>query len=93
MKLLFSQKARDCFCEQEDVPLGDPDILVCSVGTEIFYEAKEKAEADKKWGAILDQGWNRESVLSIVSKYPGLKLQVNLLHFTSSCYAASLQAG
>lgn len=63
---------------QEDVPLANPDILVCSVGTEIFYEAaaSDKAQADRKWAAELDHGWNRESILKIAAELPGLTLQV-----------------
>ena len=63
---------------QEEVPLGNPDILVCSVGTEIFYEASggQTPAADKKWGKLLDQGWNRELIVKTASKFAGLKLQV-----------------
>ena len=63
---------------QEEVPLGNPDILVCSVGTEIFYEANgsQAPTADKKWGRLLDQGWNRDLIVKTASKFSGLKLQV-----------------
>lgn len=58
--------------------MGNPDILVCSVGTEIFYEtnSNQSPTADKKWGSLLDQGWNRELVVKTADKFDGLKLQV-----------------
>lgn len=63
---------------QEEVPLGNPDILVCSVGTEIFFEAagSQVPEANQKWIALLDQGWNREIVVAVANKFSGLSLQV-----------------
>ena len=78
-------------CRQEEVPLGDPDILVCSVGTEIFYEANgtQNPIADKKWGNLLDQGWDRELVVRSASKIVGLELQVlpslHILHTLLDC--------
>ena len=64
-------------CLQGEIPLGDPDVLVCSVGTEIFFEATgTQPVADAKWTSKLDQGWDRQQVVDIVSGFSGLSMQV-----------------
>ncbi|KAK9823869.1 hypothetical protein WJX72_006056 [[Myrmecia] bisecta] len=61
---------------QQEAPLLVPDVLVCSVGTEIFFEsAGSEPQADKKWAAELDQGWNREAALAAAASIPELKAQ------------------
>ena len=41
------------------MPLGTPDVLVCSVGTEIFFEAGGASpQPDRKWAAKLAKGWD-----------------------------------
>ena len=63
---------------QKEVPLGNPDILVCSVGTEIFFEAAAGSQTapDPKWIALLNQGWDRSAVVKCAEQLPGLSLQV-----------------
>ena len=65
---------------QEEVPLGTPDILICSVGTEIFFEKPGSAGAepqpDKKWIQLLDQGWDRQAALDAAAQFQELKPQV-----------------
>ena len=57
--------------------MGVPNVLVCSVGTEIFFDvAAAEPVPDSKWSAELDQGWNRQQILKSVSEHAGLKLQV-----------------
>lgn len=63
---------------QAEVPLGDPDVLVCSVGTEIFFEhTGEDPEPDKKWFDTLERGWNRDAAIEAAAGFPQLKLQVS----------------
>ena len=67
-------------CAQEEVPLGNPDVLVCSVGTEIFFEASgARPEANKQWATELDQGWSRAKAIEIAGSFPELKPQVRMM--------------
>ena len=65
---------------QEEVPLGNPDILICSVGTEIFFEKPgsdgAEPQPDKKWTKLLDQGWNRQAALDAAAQLSPLVPQV-----------------
>lgn len=65
---------------QEEVPLGNPDILICSVGTEIFFEKPgsdgAEPQPDKKWTQLLDQGWNRQAALDAAAQLSELAPQV-----------------
>lgn len=64
---------------QEEVPLGVPDVLICSVGTEIFFEkpgSDTEPQPDKKWIQLLDQGWNRQAALDAAAQFQELKPQV-----------------
>jgi hypothetical protein len=64
-------------CLQKEVPLGNPDVLVCSVGTEIFFEATGASpEADEEWKKELDQGWNRQAAIDAAASFSELKPQV-----------------
>ena len=49
---------------------------MCSVGTEIFFEAAGTApEANKDWAAELDQGWDRAKAVEIAGSIPELSPQ------------------
>ena len=62
---------------QKEVPLGNPDVLVCSVGTEIFFEAMGASpEANQQWKTELDQGWDRQAAIDAAGKLHDLKPQV-----------------
>ena len=62
---------------QKEVPLGNPDVLVCSVGTEIFFEATGASpEANQQWKTELDQGWDRQAAIDAAGKLHDLKPQV-----------------
>ena len=87
MKLALTPCQCSCACldhdsiiTQEEVPLGDPDVLICSVGTEIFFEkpgaAGAEPQPDKKWTQLLDQGWNRQAALDAAAQLPDLVPQV-----------------
>lgn len=62
---------------RKEVPLGTPDVLVCSVGTEIFFQADAESEptADQKWTELLNRGWNRTAIVDCASQFSGLGLQ------------------
>lgn len=63
---------------QKEVPLGNPDVLVCSVGTEIFFEHTGAApEANKQWAAELDQGWDRAKAVEIAGRFSELSPQAS----------------
>jgi hypothetical protein len=59
---------------QEEAPLLVPDVLVCSVGTEIFFEST--GEPDKAWQEVLDRGWNRAGAIAAAEAIPELQPQV-----------------
>ncbi len=63
---------------QGEAPLLVPDVLVCSVGTEIFFESA--GEADREWAAELDQGWDRQGALDAAAAIPDLKPQASAAH-------------
>ena len=53
-----------------------PDVLVCSVGTEIFFESS--GEADKAWQTELDRDWDRAGAIAAAKSIPGLKPQASV---------------
>jgi hypothetical protein len=62
---------------QETTPLLTPQILICSVGSEIFYLTPEgRLVQDRAWEAALDAGWDRGAVQAIAAGLPQLKPQV-----------------
>ncbi|KAA6424811.1 MAG: sucrose phosphate phosphatase [Trebouxia sp. A1-2] len=91
-KLWQSEFAQDCLLVfstgrslklynelRDEVPLGVPDVLICSVGTEIFFEKPgsdgAEPQPDKKWTQLLDQGWNRKAALEAAAQLSELKPQ------------------
>ena len=75
---------------QKEVPLGNPDVLVCSVGTEIFFEATGASpEANQQWKAELDQGWDRQAAIDAAGKLHDLKPQV--WHVVALVFALQVQ--
>eukprot|EP00891_Asterochloris_glomerata_P006266 jgi/Astpho2/6266/fgenesh1_pm.00088_%23_25_t len=64
---------------RKEVPLGMPDVLVCSVGTEIFFEKSgdggRDPEPDKKWIGELDHDWDRAAVEEAAASFNELKPQ------------------
>ena len=60
---------------QREVPLlAVPDVLVCSVGTEIFLEST--GGADEGWQRVLDEGWDHSAAVAAAEGIPELKPQV-----------------
>lgn len=60
---------------QRTTPLLDPDLLICSVGTEIYRRGAEGGLADEHWGAKLEAGWQRDALLAAACGARGLTLQ------------------
>lgn len=54
-------------------PMLVPDALVTAVGTEIYYGGS--TTPDPGWSKKLDQGWQREDVLSITAHFNDLVMQ------------------
>jgi sucrose-phosphate synthase len=53
--------------------LPEPDVLICSAGTEIYYT--EKCISDNGWESHIDFHWNRKEIQNVLSGYPKIKLQ------------------
>lgn len=60
---------------QEEVPLLEPDLLVCSVGTEIFHKGGSHGQLDEEWYSILDKGWDAAALRAAAAAVPELKPQ------------------
>ena len=60
---------------QRTTPLLAPEILICSVGTEIYRRGEQGGVADEKWSDVLEQGWQRDALLSAACCARGLTLQ------------------
>lgn len=54
-----------------DIP--KPDILISSLGTEIYYSEELTASTD--WAEHVDHNWNPKAIRRILDKLPGLLLQ------------------
>jgi hypothetical protein len=64
---------------QDEAPLLTPNVLICSVGTEIFYRTADGTlQPDQAWEAYLDQGWDKAAVQALVGNIPQLAPQVGL---------------
>lgn len=57
----------------EQYNLPDPDILICSAGSEIYYT--KKFVADSGWESHIDYQWKREELKKALNKFPKLRLQ------------------
>jgi sucrose-phosphate synthase len=53
--------------------LPKPDILICSLGTEIYYSRELTVSSD--WSNYVDHNWNSKAIRRIMSKLNGLILQ------------------
>lgn len=49
---------------RKDAPLLTPDLLICSVGTEIYQKTDAGLEVDEEWNAELDKGWSRDKIVA-----------------------------
>jgi len=53
--------------------LPDPDILICSAGSEIYYT--DKFVQDNGFESHIDYQWKRNELENALSKFPGIRLQ------------------
>eukprot|EP00475_Leptophrys_vorax_P000767 TRINITY_DN10420_c0_g1_i1.p1 TRINITY_DN10420_c0_g1~~TRINITY_DN10420_c0_g1_i1.p1 ORF type:complete len:354 (+),score=-0.51 TRINITY_DN10420_c0_g1_i1:38-1099(+) len=60
---------------KSQVPLLTPDMVICSVGTEIKYGADMRA--DGGWEAYLDEGWDRQAVVEEAKQFSQLRFQTD----------------
>lgn len=58
---------------QAEKHLLEPDALVLSVGTEIYFDGSKTPDED--WSKKLSVGWNRETVVKTATNFPELKPQ------------------
>jgi sucrose-6-phosphatase len=58
---------------QAEAGLIDPDLLICSVGTEVYYQGQDTP--DPEWSAKLSSGWDRDAVAAITAHFADLVLQ------------------
>lgn len=56
-----------------DYHLPDPDVLICSAGSEIFYT--NKMIPDNGFESHIDYQWKREELQNALSKFGGITLQ------------------
>ncbi len=63
---------------QHDAPR--PEILITSVGSEIYYRAYRGAvyDRDAEWEAIIAAGWDRDAVAALIAEHAGLTPQAAL---------------
>lgn len=54
--------------------LPEPDALVVSVGTEIYFDPASE-EPSGAWADIQSEGWNRDAVAAVAAQYPELTPQ------------------
>jgi len=62
--------AREAFANYD---LPDPDILICSAGSEIYYT--DHFIPDNGWESHIDYQWKRDELEAELSKFPGIRLQ------------------
>jgi sucrose-phosphate synthase len=53
--------------------LPEPDVLICSAGSEIYYT--DKLIQDNGYESHIDYQWKRKELQNALSKFPGLHLQ------------------
>ncbi len=56
-----------------DYNLPNPDILICSAGSEIYYT--DKFIPDNGWESHIDFQWKKSELQNALSKFPGIRLQ------------------
>ncbi|WP_017652269.1 sucrose-phosphate phosphatase [Fortiea contorta] len=58
---------------RDEKSLLAPDVVICSVGTEIFYQDLDSPFLE--WSHKLSQAWDKELVINILADFSILKLQ------------------
>lgn len=62
--------ARQAF---DDYQLPEPDVLICSAGSEIFYT--DEMIPDKGYESHIDYQWKRDKLKKVLDKFPDIRLQ------------------
>jgi len=57
----------------DEYDLPEPDILICSAGSEIFYGPDH--EPDKGWESHISYLWKRSEIEKLLNGFPKIKLQ------------------
>lgn len=57
----------------EKYPLPEPDIMITSAGSEIYYT--DKMIADHGWESHINYQWKREELQEVLKQFPGIRLQ------------------
>lgn len=58
---------------QNEQELLEPDALVASVGTEIYFKGSDTS--DRTWSAKLSSGWNRDTIVAATARFADLVMQ------------------
>jgi sucrose-phosphate synthase len=76
--------------EKNGIPY--PDIIISSVGSEIYYNFKGKLIYSKGWHAHLDNQWKRNKIVKLLSGFKHLEYQeeVNQREFKISYYTSEI---
>lgn len=74
----------------DDYDLPEPDMLICSAGSEIYYTSQ--MIPDKGYESHIDYQWKREKLKEVLKGFPGIRLQEPAAQwqFKLSYYANSL---
>ncbi len=53
--------------------LPEPDVCICSAGTEIYYG--QEMRPDRDWDAYISQDWERDRLETVFNEFPGFVQQ------------------
>jgi sucrose-phosphate synthase len=76
--------------EKNGIPY--PDIIISSVGSEIYYNFRGKLIYSKGWHAHLDNQWERNKIVKLLSDFKHLEYQeeINQREFKISYYTSEI---
>jgi sucrose-phosphate synthase len=76
--------------EKNGIPY--PDIIISSVGSEIYYNFRGKLFYSKGWHAHLDNQWKRNKIVKLLSGFKHLEYQeeINQREFKISYYTSEI---
>jgi sucrose-phosphate synthase len=57
----------------DQVRVGLPDVIISSVGTEIYYG--KTLHYGQGWGTHIKHGWNRDKIVNLLKQFPFLEYQ------------------
>lgn len=62
--------------DDKNVPM--PDVVISSVGSEIYYKHDHKLIYSKGWDAHIKKSWDREKIITLLKKFDFLQYQEEL---------------